>query len=199
MFQFEFEQKKGNKLYLHQKAVGLALPLESESKSHSVVSDSLQPHGLYSPWNSPSQNTGMGTHSLRIRKWQPIPVFFPRQSHGQRSLVGCCPQGRTELAMTEVTQHTGMHWRRKWQPTPVFLPGESQRQRSLVSCRLWGRTKSDTTEATQQQQQQLFPSPGDLPNPGIQPQSPANEGGFLPAELSGKSHELVLSSFQWIG
>ena len=24
---------------------------ESESKSHSVMSDSLQPHGLYSPWN----------------------------------------------------------------------------------------------------------------------------------------------------
>ena len=26
---------------------------ESESESCSVVSDSLQPHGLYSPWNSP--------------------------------------------------------------------------------------------------------------------------------------------------
>ena len=29
---------------------------ESESESHSVVSDSLRPHGLYSPWNSPGQN-----------------------------------------------------------------------------------------------------------------------------------------------
>ena len=28
---------------------------ESESKSHSVASSSLQPHGLYSPWNSPGQ------------------------------------------------------------------------------------------------------------------------------------------------
>ena len=26
--------------------------------------DSLQPHGLYSPWNSPGQNTGVGSHSL---------------------------------------------------------------------------------------------------------------------------------------
>ena len=25
------------------------------------------------------------------RKWQPTPVFLPRESHGQRSLVGCCP------------------------------------------------------------------------------------------------------------
>ena len=28
------------------------------------MSDSLQPHGLYSPWNSPGQNTGMGSLSL---------------------------------------------------------------------------------------------------------------------------------------
>ena len=30
----------------------------------SVVSDSLQPHGLYSPWNSPGQITGVGSLSL---------------------------------------------------------------------------------------------------------------------------------------
>ena len=35
-----------------------------ESESCSVVSDSLQPHGLYSPWNSPGQNTGVGSLSL---------------------------------------------------------------------------------------------------------------------------------------
>ena len=28
------------------------------------------------------------------RKWQPTPVFLPRESHEQRSLVGCCPWGR---------------------------------------------------------------------------------------------------------
>ena len=28
------------------------------------MSDSLQPHGLYSPWNSPGQNTGVGSLSL---------------------------------------------------------------------------------------------------------------------------------------
>ena len=35
-----------------------------ESESHSVVSDSLWPRGLYSPWNSPGQNTGVGNLSL---------------------------------------------------------------------------------------------------------------------------------------
>ena len=36
----------------------------NESESHSVMSDSLQPLGLYSPWNSPGQNTGVGSLSL---------------------------------------------------------------------------------------------------------------------------------------
>ena len=45
---------------------------ESDSESHSVMSDSLRPHGLYSPWNSLGQNTGMGSLSLLQR-------IFPTQ------------------------------------------------------------------------------------------------------------------------
>ena len=37
---------------------------DSFSESCSVVSNSLRSHGLYSPWNSPSQNTGVGSFSL---------------------------------------------------------------------------------------------------------------------------------------
>ena len=37
---------------------------ECECESHSVVSDSLQPHGLYSPWNSPGQKPRVGSLSL---------------------------------------------------------------------------------------------------------------------------------------
>ena len=40
---------------------------ESENESRSVVSDSLQPHGLYSPQNSPGQNIGVGNLSLLQR------------------------------------------------------------------------------------------------------------------------------------
>ena len=36
------------------------------------MSDSLQPHGLYRPWNSPGQNTGVGSLSL-------IQGIFPTQ------------------------------------------------------------------------------------------------------------------------
>ena len=34
------------------------------SESCSVLSNPLQPHGLYNPWNSPGQNTGVGSLSL---------------------------------------------------------------------------------------------------------------------------------------
>ena len=37
------------------------------------------------------------------RKWQPTPVFLPGESHGQRSMVGCCLWGRTESDTTQVT------------------------------------------------------------------------------------------------
>ena len=37
------------------------------------------------------------------KKWQPTPVFLPRESRGRGSLVGCCPWGRTESDMTVVT------------------------------------------------------------------------------------------------
>ena len=43
-----------------------------ESESLSVVSYSSQPHGLYSPWNSPGQNSGVGS----LRRLQGI---FPTQ------------------------------------------------------------------------------------------------------------------------
>ena len=36
-------------------------PSEAKWKSLSCVSDSLQPHGLYGPWNSLGQNTGVGS------------------------------------------------------------------------------------------------------------------------------------------
>ena len=51
------------------------------SESCSVVSNSLRPHGLYSPWNSPGQNTGIGSLSLLQR-------IFPTQGLNP-SLLHC--------------------------------------------------------------------------------------------------------------
>ena len=48
------------------------------------------------------------------RAWQPTPGFFPGESHGQRSLVGCSPWGRKESDMTErlsACTHTRSYFR----------------------------------------------------------------------------------------
>ena len=47
------------------------------SENHSVMSDCLQPHGLYSPWNFPNQNTGEGSLSL-------LQGIFPIQGSNPR-------------------------------------------------------------------------------------------------------------------
>ena len=68
-----------------------------------------------------------------------------------------------------------------------------------MDCRLWGRTELDTTEATQQQQQEywsgyLLLSPGDLPNPGIEPGSPTLQADSLPFEPTGK----LICVYTWL-
>ena len=51
-------------LPIHRKALNFLTWDIWVSESRSVVSDSLQPSGLYSPWNSPGQNTGVGSCSF---------------------------------------------------------------------------------------------------------------------------------------
>ena len=42
------------------------------------------------------------------RKWQPSPVFWPGESQGQRSMVGCSSSGHKDSDMT-VRQSTAQH------------------------------------------------------------------------------------------
>ena len=67
-----------------------------ESESHSVVSDSLRPHGLYSPWNSPGQNTGVGTLSL-LQGIFPIQGLNPGLPHCGQILYQLRHQGRLRI------------------------------------------------------------------------------------------------------
>ena len=76
----------------------------SESGSRSVVSDSLQPHGLYSPWNSQGQNTGVGSLSL-------LQGIFPTQElnqcllHCRRTLYQLSYQGSPRLWNYQILIH----------------------------------------------------------------------------------------------
>ena len=72
----------------------LGLEKEEEvkwSESHSFVSDSLWPHGLYSPWNSLGQDTGVGR------------VSFSRGSSQlrDRTQVSCIAGGLYQLSHKE--------------------------------------------------------------------------------------------------
>ena len=55
------------------------------SESRSVVSDSLWPHELYSPWNSLCQNTGVGSLSL-LQRMFPTQGSNPGLPHCRRIL-----------------------------------------------------------------------------------------------------------------
>ena len=53
-----------------------------------------------------ARNLGLIPGSGRFpwrRAWQPTPVFWPGEFHGQRSLAGYSPWGHTELDTTEAT------------------------------------------------------------------------------------------------
>ena len=73
-----FSQRKFTEPILHQHELQ-----NFESESASVVSDSLRPHGLYSQWNSPGQNTGVGSLPL-------LQGIFPTQGSNP-GLLHCRP------------------------------------------------------------------------------------------------------------
>ena len=78
---------------------------QSESESHSVVSNSLWHHGLYRPWNSPGQNTGVGSRSL-VQGMFPTQGSNPSLPHCRWILYQLSHQGSpdTEWMWSEVTQ-----------------------------------------------------------------------------------------------
>ena len=68
-------------------------PSASESESGSVMSNSLRPHGLHSPWNSPGQNTGVDSHSL-LQGNLPNPEIEPRSPALKADSLPAEPQGK---------------------------------------------------------------------------------------------------------
>ena len=81
-----------------------------ESESCSVTSDSLWPHELYSSWNSPGQNTGVGSLSF-------LQGIFP--------IYVSCIAGRFFTSWPKILEEVAY----------LFSSGSSQpRNRTGVSC-----------------------------------------------------------------
>ena len=90
-----------------------------KSENCSVVSNSLRPHGLYSPWNSPGQNTGVGSCSL-------LQGIFPTQR--SNSGLPHCRQILYQL------RHKGSPRILGWVAYPFSCGSSQPRNRTGVSC-----------------------------------------------------------------
>ena len=89
------------------------------NESHSVVSISLLPHERYSPWNSPGQNTGVGSLSL-------LQGIFPTQ--GSNPGLPHCRQILSQLS------HQGSPSTLEWVAYPFSRGSSRPRNRTGVSC-----------------------------------------------------------------
>ena len=77
------------------------------NEKHSVVSDSLRPHGLNSPWNSLGQNTGVGSPSL-LQGIFPTQGSNPGLPHSRRILYELSHKGTTTCT---VDNHKSTSWK----------------------------------------------------------------------------------------
>ena len=66
------------------------------SESHSIMSDSSRPHGLWSQWDSPGQNSGLG--SLSLLQWIiPTQGSNPGLQHGRWMLYQLSHKGSSGI------------------------------------------------------------------------------------------------------
>ena len=89
------------------------------SESCSVVSDSWWPHRLYSPWNSPGQNTGVGSRSL-LQGIFPTQVSNPGLPHYRQILYQLSHQGCLQIL--------------GWIAYPFSIRSSQPRNQTGVSC-----------------------------------------------------------------
>ena len=122
-----------------------------ERESGSVVSDALRPYGLYSPWNSPGQNTGVGSLSLLQR------IFLTQESnwgllHCRQILYQLSYQDKVATELTECLtseldapsltyiQTQGFRFPQSLRSAALVFPqGSLLKKKQLLSC--WGVTE----------------------------------------------------------
>ena len=139
------------------------------SERSSVTSDSLWPHGLYSSWNSPGQNTGVGSLFL-------LQGIFPTQ-RSNPSLPHC-------IQILYHLSYKGSPRILEWAAHPFSSTSSWPRDRTQVPHTA-GRffTNWATREDEEYWSGQPIPSPAHLPDPGPEPGSPASWADSLPTEL----------------
>ena len=103
----------------HSLSQGASMNGQVESESRWGVSDTLRPLGLYSPWNSPGQDTGVGSHSL-LHGIFPAPGLNPDLPHCRWILYHLSHQGSLRIL--------------KWVAYPFSSRSSPPRNWARVSC-----------------------------------------------------------------
>ena len=136
------------------KRCGILTCLKSENWkwSHSVVSDSLRPHGPDSPWDSPGQNTGVGSLAL-LQGTFLTQGSNPGLPHCRRILYQLSHKRNPTVL--------------EWVGYPFSTRSSWPRNRTRVSCIAGGFFSSCALREAL------------TPLPGIEPLSPAMEGEVL--------------------
>ena len=127
------------------------------------MSDPLQPYGLYSPWNYPDQNTGVGSLSL-LQGIFITQGLNPGLPDCRRILYQLSHKGSLKkVKLLSYVQLFATPWNITYQ-APSSMGFSRQEYWSVL----------------------LFPSPGDLLNPGFEPGSPTLQADTLLSEPPGK-------------
>ena len=186
------------------------------------MSDSLWPHGLYSPRNSPGQNTGVGSLFL-LQGIFPTQGSNPGLLHCRRILYQLRHQGsprilewavypfsrgsfqpRARTGASSIAGRFFTNWATKgsprileWAAYPFSSRSFQPRDRIGASC-IAGKffTSWATRKAQESLSVQLIPSLADLSNSGVELGSHALQVDSLPAEPPGKPSHRVHCSRQ---
>ena len=169
--------------------------------------DSLRLHGLYSSWNSPGQNTGVGSLSL-LQGISPTQGLNPGLPQDRQILYQLSHKGNprtperiaypspVDLPTQESNRgHLHCRWilyQLSYQGSPKICGWYCSNQFSSVAqlcptlCNPMDYTVHGILQAKILEWVDFLFSPGDLPNPGIELRSPALQAGSLPVEPPGK-------------
>ena len=139
---------------------------------------------LLCPWDSQGKSTGVGCHFL-LQGIFPTQGSNPGLSHCRQTLYRLNHQG------SPIQTIIGSWHSRKTEPCPNHhMWSESELNRVRLFVTPWTVAHQSPLSMGFSRQEYWsglpFPSPGDFPNPGIEPWSPALQADDLPSELWGK-------------
>ena len=144
------------------------------------MSDSLWPHALYSPWNSPRQNTQVARSPGDL----PNPGSNSGLLHYRRILYLLSHQG-SPSSLTRESSHLNLDsWQKIRQLSESLIPGSCQSHVTLCDTMYCILPGSSVHGVLKQENWSglLFPSPEHLPDPRIEPGSPVLYADSLPSQ-----------------